>query len=154
MSVSCWPSWLFLRSLSSNNVQSRFLESAFASVRASFATILSMIANVALFFVFGVIAYALISLFGQMTGGEGKTFLGVLLAAVKPLPLLMLIVGNIFFAMAIFTALKITPFAIPATIALGAIVAFFYSALFLGGTVTLLKVFGVVLILAGIFFLR
>lgn len=113
-----------------------------------------MIANVALFFVFGVIAYALISLFGQMTGGEGKTLLDVALAAVKPLPLLVLIVGNIFFAMAIFTALTITPFAIPATIALGAIVAFAYSVLFLGGTVTLLKVFGVVLILAGIFFLR
>ena|SRR3989344_2125324 len=113
-----------------------------------------MLGNIALFFISGVIAYTLISFFGQITGGGAKTIVEVVRAVLKPLPLLLLVVGNIFFAMTVFAGFKVTQFAIPAAIALGAAVSFFYSVLVLGGTVTALKVLGVVLILVGIFFLR
>jgi len=117
-------------------------------------TILFMFANIALFFVSGVIAYLFISFFGQITGSGTKTIIDAVRAVLKPLPLLVLLIGNVFFAITVFSGFKVTQFAIPAAIALGVIVSFFYSVFFLGGTVTALKAFGVVLILAGIFFLR
>lgn len=113
-----------------------------------------MILSVALFALFSVLAYVCISLFGQMTGSGASTLWGAALSALRPLPLLILVAGNVFFSMAVYSGLAWTRFAIPAALALGVITSFIYSALFLGGTVTLLKLAGVALILCGIFFLR
>ena len=113
-----------------------------------------MLLNWVLFAVFGILAYVCISLFGQLTGGSSTTMWQATLAAIKPFPFLVLMVGNIFFSVGLFVGFKNTPFAIPALIALGVIVSFFYSMFVLGGTVTSVKVAGLGLILLGIYFLK
>lgn len=113
-----------------------------------------MIASVGLFAIFSVLAYTCISFFAQITGGGSATLLQAALSAVRPLPILILIVGNIFFSMAVFSGFGWTKFAVPAAIALGVVTSFVYSAVFLGGAVSLVRMLGVVFILAGIYFLR
>ncbi len=113
-----------------------------------------MITSIALFAVFSVLAYVCISAFAHMTGGTSATLLQSALSALKPLPLLLLVIGNIFFSMAVFSGLGWTKFAVPAAIALGVITSFAYSALFLGGAVTVAKIAGIALILGGIYLLR
>jgi multidrug transporter EmrE-like cation transporter len=56
--------------------------------------------------------------------------------------------------MAVFSGFGWTKFAVPAAIALGVITSFVYSAVFLGGAVSLVRILGIVLILAGIYLLR
>ena len=113
-----------------------------------------MLLNWVLFAIFGILAYICISLFGQLTGGSSTTMWQAALAAIKPVPLLVLIIGNIFFSLGLFVGFKNTPFALPAFVALGIVVSFFYSMFVLGGTVTSVKVAGLGLILLGIYFLK
>ena len=113
-----------------------------------------MIFSAALFAFFSIATYVLISIYGQITGGNATPLYEAALSALRPLPLLLIVVGNVCFSMAIFSGLSWTRFAIPAALALGVITSFAYSALFLGGTVTVAKLVGVVLILGGIFLLR
>lgn len=107
-----------------------------------------------LFFCFSVLAYVGISAFGQLSGGAATSLLSAAGNALRPLPLLVLVAANVFFAMAVFSGLSWTRFAIPAALAVGVVTSFAYSAFFLGGAVTLVKVAGILLILVGIYLLR
>lgn len=113
-----------------------------------------MILSAALFALFSVLAYICISVFAQMTGGTSTSLMQAALLALRPIPILILILGNVFFAMAVFSGFGWTRFSVPAAIAVGVVTAFVYSALFLGGTVTVTKVLGILLILLGIYLLR
>jgi drug/metabolite transporter (DMT)-like permease len=105
-------------------------------------------------FALSFITYFLLSLFGQMTGGSAHTFLESIRAVLRPLPLALLLISNLFFASALYVGFKFTPYAIPSAIAIGVIASFLYSILFLGATVTWLKIVGVILIVGGIYLLR
>lgn len=113
-----------------------------------------MITQIFLFATLSFIAYTFIALFGQLTGGVSETLLESMRPIFKPQALMVLLVGNIFFACAIFIGLKITAFAVPAAIAFGVIASFVYSVLFLGGAITAMNVLGVIFILIGIFLLK
>src|SRR6516162_457562 len=89
-----------------------------------------------LFVATGILSYVLLSLFGQLTGGSVNSAISAFLAAFKPIPLVVLIIGNALWGMAIFFGLQNTKYAIPAVIALGIITSFFYSVIVLENTVT------------------
>ncbi len=107
-----------------------------------------------LFLLLSFITYFLISVVGQLTGSGSGSLVHHALQVIKPLPLLLLVISNIFFAVALAVGFKFTQYAIPAAIAIGVISSFIYSAIFLGGFVTLLRIAGIFLILAGIYLLR
>ncbi|GEM_PF-1265901 len=113
-----------------------------------------MLATAFLFFVLSLITYTLVAWFGQLTGGSGGTFWQDVLSIFKPLPLLIIFVSNAFFAAALSMGFKLSPYAVPMAIAIGVIASFVYSTLFLGGTVTWVKIMGVVAILGGIYLLK
>lgn len=106
------------------------------------------------FFILSFITYTLVSLFGQLTGGSDGTFWEDILEVFKPIPLVILLVSNLFFAAALSIGFKLSPYAPSMAIAVGVIASFVYASLFLGGTVTLFRIVGVVLVLAGIYLLR
>ncbi|MDE2071153.1 MAG: hypothetical protein KGI70_00225 [Patescibacteria group bacterium] len=112
-----------------------------------------MIFNWALYIVLAALSYIGISLMGQLGGAPASGTLGVLINAYKPLTLLVMLVANGLWIVAVYYGLQETRTAIPAAIALGVVVSFVYSLVFLGGTVTPLRVGGLVLILAGIYLL-
>ncbi len=113
-----------------------------------------MIVSVSLFLVFSFAAYLLIALFGHLTGGSPGTFWEDVAAVFKPIPLLILLASNLLFAAALSHGFKVTPYAIPASVAVGILASFAYSATILHASVTPLKILGIVLILVGIYFLR
>ncbi len=112
-----------------------------------------MILNWIYFFVLGVCAYIGISYFAQLTGGGSTTALQAAIASLKPIPILILIVANVFFALAIFFGFKNTKLAIPAVLAIGVITSSVYSVVILGASFSFMELVGVALILVGIFFL-
>ena len=112
-----------------------------------------MILNWLLFLVLSVLTYICISIFGQITGGQNSSIWRAGLAALKPVPLIIGTVANVFFGMAIYTGFKISKFSIPASISLGVIVAEIYAVAVLGGIMTVPKYIGTGLILIGVFLL-
>ncbi len=112
-----------------------------------------MIANWALFFVLAMCAYIGISLFAQLSGGQSTSLVGAAIAIIKPIPLLVVILANMFFGMAIYIGFKNTPLAIPITIAIGVITSAIYSYLFLGAQITAMKFFALGVLILGIFLL-
>ncbi len=113
-----------------------------------------MIFSGLIFFILSFVTYTLVALFGQLTGGSGGGFWDDVIAVFKPLPLLVLLVSNLFFAAALSFGFKFSTYAIPMAIAIGVIASFVYSTVFLGGVVTWIKVLGVVVILVGIYLLK
>ena len=113
-----------------------------------------MFATAVLFFVLSLITYTLVAWFGQLTGGSTGTFWQDVLSIFKPLPLLIILVSNAFFAAALSMGFKLSPYAVPMAIAIGVIASFIYSTIFLGGVVTWVKVVGVGAILVGIYLLK
>ncbi|MBY0110753.1 hypothetical protein K2Y00_01995 [Patescibacteria group bacterium] len=113
-----------------------------------------MIGTAILFFVLSIVTYVLFAWFGHLTGGSPGTFWQDVFEVFKPMPLAILIVGNLFFAAAVSIGLKISPYAIPMAIAIGVIASFVYSMLFLGGTFTWVKTLGIGAILVGIYLLK
>lgn len=106
------------------------------------------------FAIVSIVAYALISAFGQLGGGSGTSALDAALATFKPLPFVLLLAGNILWGVAIYYGLRVTREAIPAAISFGVVTSFIYSTVALGAPVTLLRAVGVVVILSGIYLLQ
>lgn len=102
-----------------------------------------------LFVVSILVAYTGIAVFGHISG-EKSTPLAAFLAALQPVPLLIVTGANMFFALGLFYGFKITRFAIPMTISSGVIVSFLYSAFVLGAKISVYKIAGIVLILGGV----
>lgn len=113
-----------------------------------------MIVSAAIFFVFSFITYLLIALFGHLTGGSPGNFWQDVGEAFKPIPLLIILVSNFFFAAAISYGFKLTPYAIPASVAIGILASFTYSVAVLHAVVTPMKLLAIALILIGIYLLR
>lgn len=97
-----------------------------------------------------VVAYTGISWFGQMTAEFGTTPVTSFLAAIRPVPLFIVTVANMFFGLGLYYGFGLTRFALPATIALGVITSFVFSAVVLGAQVTLMKLVGVLVVILGV----
>ena len=110
--------------------------------------------NWVLFAILSILAYVCIAAFGQFGGGSATSALSAALSTFKPLPLLLLIVGNILWGVAVYFGLRNTSAAIPAAIALGVVTSFFYSTYAFGTAITLARLAGVAVILFGIYLLR
>jgi hypothetical protein len=106
--------------------------------------------NWLLFLLIGVLAYAALSLMGQLSSGDAKSALDAALRLFSPYALVALVIGNALWAIALYFGLKETNAAIPALIAVGVITSFVYSALLLGSEVTIQKIAGLAAILIGI----
>ena len=110
--------------------------------------------SILLFFVLSFITYTLFSWFGQLTGGGPGNLKEDVLSIFKPFPLLILLIGNAFFAGALSVGFSFSKDAIPMAIAVGVIASFTYSALFLGANVTWIRILGVAFVLVGIYLLK
>ncbi len=113
-----------------------------------------MVLDFLFFVLLSVATYTCISILGQLTGGTSMTLLQAATALFRPLPFVIMLVANVLFSTALFMGFQVTKFAIPAALACGVITSFIYSVVMLGGVVTVFRLGGVVLILAGIFLLR
>lgn len=102
------------------------------------------------FVVLIVIAYTGISWFGQMTAEYGTTPLSSFFAAIRPIPLLVVTIANMFFGLGLYYGFGLTRFALPATIALGVITSFVFSIVILGAQVTLMKIAGLLVVIVGV----
>ena len=106
------------------------------------------------FIVLTAVMYICISLIGRFTGGEAASALESV-RSLFSLPILGLILAsNVIYAIAIYYGFIVTENALPISIALGVLLSFVYSLIFIGTTLTLVKVVGVTLIIVGIFLLK
>jgi multidrug transporter EmrE-like cation transporter len=110
--------------------------------------------NWLLFAVTGVVAYVLLSLFGQLGGGSSNSAVGAFLAAFKPIPFVLLIIGNALWGVAVYFGLQNTKYAIPAVIALGIITSFLYSLIVFENPVTWWRLLDLGLVILGIYFIQ
>lgn len=97
-----------------------------------------------------VVAYIGISWFGQMTGASSTSPLSALLTAIRPIPIIIVVVSNAFFGLGLYYGFGITRFALPATIAMGVVTSFIYSVIILGAEVTLVKLAGAAVVILGV----
>ena len=109
-----------------------------------------MVLQWVLFVVVAIVAYIGIAVFAQLTGGSSTSAWQAFFSAVRPIPLAVLIVANMFFALAVYYGFLATRFAIPVTIAVGAITSFVYSVVMLGAQISLTKILGILLAIGGI----
>jgi hypothetical protein len=107
-----------------------------------------------LFAATGIVSYVLLSLFGQLSGGSGNSAIGAFLAAFKPIPFVLLVIGNALWGVAVFFGLQNTKYALPAVIALGIITSFFYSVIVFENPITWWRLLGLGLVILGIYFIR
>ncbi len=106
------------------------------------------------FIVLTAIMYICISLVGRFTGGEATSVWQSLRGLISPPVLGLILASNALYAIAIYYGFIVTSNALSISIALGVLVSFIYSCVFLGAPLTLLKGVGVVLVIIGIFLLK
>jgi hypothetical protein len=97
-----------------------------------------------------IIGYTGISWFAQLSGGSSDSALSAFLSAIRPFPLLVVTVANMFFALGLYYGFGLTRFAIPAAVSLGMLTSFAYSVIILGAPVTLTKLAGVGVVIIGV----
>tara|TARA_R110002049_G_scaffold13509_3_gene58736 strand:+ start:88214 stop:88549 length:336 start_codon:yes stop_codon:yes gene_type:complete len=101
-----------------------------------------------------IFCYVLFSYFGLRTGAA-ESFRGAVLAPfTNIIDFLLIIFGSCGFGVATYYALKSSAFAIPMIISIGLIVSFVFSVLFADGRITVGKIFGLTMILAGILLVK
>lgn len=105
------------------------------------------------FVILMVVGYAGISWFAQLSGGSSHSALDAFFSAVRPIPLLVVTIANMFFALGMYYGFTVTRFAIPAAISIGAVTSFVFSVVFLGAQVTLTKILGIAVVLGGVILL-
>jgi multidrug transporter EmrE-like cation transporter len=103
-----------------------------------------------LFFCSTVVAYIGIALFAQLSGGSVNSPGQAFFSAVRPIPPIVMVVANMFFALAIYYGFLATRFAIPIAIAIGALTSFVYSVVVLGAEASAVKISGLVIAIGGI----
>lgn len=91
-----------------------------------------------------------IAWFAQLSGASSHTVFEAFTSAVRPFPLLIATVANMFFGLGLYYGFSVTRFAIPAAISIGVITSFVYSLIFLGAQVTLTKILGILVIIVGV----
>src|SRR5262245_35654402 len=97
-----------------------------------------------------ILAYTGIAVFAQLTGGSSHTALGAFLSPVRPVPLALVILANMFFALGLYWGFSLTRYALPVAFAIGVIVSFSYSAVVFGAKVSVLKIGAAGVIILGI----
>ena len=101
-----------------------------------------------------IVSYTLFSYFGLRTGAA-SSFQDALLAPVSSaVNFGLILVGSAGFGVATFYALKSSPFAITAVISIGLIVSFVFSSLFADGRITITRLLGLGVIVAGVWLLK
>lgn len=110
--------------------------------------------NWMLFILLATTGYVCISIFGRLVGPESTSFLKAVMTTFKPLPLSVVMIGNMLLGGALYYGFLSTSFAITIAIAIGVVTSFVYSSIVFGITITLIKVIGVLMILIGIYLLR
>jgi len=91
---------------------------------------------------------------GSISGGSSST-VWESMQKIFTLPGLLLIVCiNLSFAAGIFYGFGVSANALPIAVAIGAVVAFMYSAIILGVDVTVTKFLGILCVLLGVYLLR
>lgn len=101
-----------------------------------------------------IVSYTLFSYFGLRTG-ELTSFKHALFAPVNNLINFgLVLIGSSGFGIATYYALKSSPYAITAVISMGLIVSFIFSALFTDGRITILRIFGLGIIILGVWLLK
>ena len=113
-----------------------------------------MILQWILFLGTAIITYIGIALFAQLSGGNSATSWQAFFSGIRLIPLIIGTVANMFFALAIYYGFTITRYAIPITIAIGSITSFAYSIVVFGTKVTVIKILGIILTIAGIVLLE
>ena len=108
----------------------------------------------ALFFLLGISSFVVLSWMFQLTGGAGKSAIDSALKLFTPYAFGALIVGNLLQAAGLYYGFQSSSFAIPLLSSMGVITGFVFSAVVLGAPITLIKIGGVALIVAGIFLLK
>lgn len=103
-----------------------------------------------LFVTCAIVGYIGIAWFAQLSGGSSHTALEAFISAIKPFPLLVATIANMFFGLGLYYGFGVTRFAIPAAISIGVITSFVFSLVFLGAQITLTKAFGILVIIAGV----
>ncbi len=103
-----------------------------------------------LFVVCAVVGYMGIAWFAQLSGGSSHSVFEAFTSAIRPFPLLVATVANMFFGLGLYYGFGVTRFAIPAAISIGVITSFIYSVVLLGAQVTLVKLLGIMAIIGGV----
>ena len=111
------------------------------------------LASIAVFVISAVAAYVGISLFAQLSGGQSASSWDAFLSPIGLIPLVVMVVANMFFALAIYRGFLVSRYAIPMCIAIGAITSFAYSVIFLGAEISSVKMVGVAVTIVGIILL-
>jgi hypothetical protein len=109
-----------------------------------------MILQWVLFCVTIFVAYIGISLFAQLSGASSTGALQAFLSTLRPIPLIVVTIANMFFGLGLYYGFSLTRFAIPIAISIGVMTSFVYSLIFLGAHVTAYKIGGLILILLGV----
>ena len=105
-------------------------------------------------FIATVVSYTVFSYFGLRTGAA-SSFQHALLAPVSSvINFGLILIGSTGFGVATYYALKSSPYAITAVISIGLIVSFVFSSLFTDGRVTLTRLLGLGVIVAGVWLLK
>ena len=101
-----------------------------------------------------IVSYTLFSYYGLRTG-ELLSFKQALMAPVNNLVnFSLVIIGSAGFGVATFYGLKGSPYAITAVISIGLIVSFVFSVLFADGRITSFRIFGLAMIIFGVWLLK
>ena len=100
------------------------------------------------------LGYLGVSIFSQLTGANAQSYTELLKNVIKPLPLLIMVVANMFLASAVYFGFLATSTAIPIMLSIGIITSLLYSVFALGAVVTLTKIVGVAFIIIGIYLLK
>ena len=107
-----------------------------------------------LFALTSVVAYVFITMFGVLGGGAGTSIVSAALDTFKPIPFILLLLGNVVWGVAIYLGLRQTTDAIPIAIVIGVVVSFLYDVMFMQTAVTWMHMLGLVLVLVGIYLLK
>ena len=107
-----------------------------------------------IFVALSIVAYTLISIFADVTASDTDGALQALKNVFTPLGLLLVLIANAIYGVAIYYGFTSTKLAIPIALAIGALTAWFYSLIFLGKVFELNDALGLVLVIVGIFLLN
>jgi len=109
--------------------------------------------NFLLAVILNIFSYVCIWTYGRI-GGTTKTLEDAILAVFHPKALVLIILGNIFFATSLFFYFKSTDLAIPISMAVGVLTAFFLGVIFIDDvSLDWIKFIGVLAIVLGIYLL-
>jgi len=98
--------------------------------------------------------YIIIATIGKLTGGSAESAFDSIKRVYRPLALVLMLVGNSLFALALFYGFQVSSNAMTMAISIGIITTFIYSVFLLGVEITPAKIAGVILAVVAVYLLR